>query len=186
MSVNQMRKVNHVSTYLKQKTTFIISLSLPLFFRLLPLYSIERELINILVRGDRGLLEYEGISKTFRTESIKKWTAITINTRRWEATRRVMAAKLTRLTHKIAIPLHLVAESCTICSSRSRRPVRKLFDTPSYTSKWFARRDWVKQTFHYSQFIPNSNQSVTVTQILSPNSLVFRGKHPKMGEWKWL
>jgi len=27
---------------------------------------------------------------------------------------------------------HLVAESCTICSSRSRRPVRKLLDTPSY------------------------------------------------------
>jgi hypothetical protein len=38
-----------------------------------------------------------------------------------------MVAKLTRLTHKIAIKLHLVAESCTICSSRSRRPVRKLF-----------------------------------------------------------
>jgi len=32
-----------------------------------------------------------------------------------------MIAKLTRLTHKIAIQLHLVAESCTICSSRSRR-----------------------------------------------------------------
>jgi hypothetical protein len=43
-----------------------------------------------------------------------------------------MAAKLTRLTHKIAIQLHLVAENCTICSSRSRRPVRKLMDTPSY------------------------------------------------------
>jgi hypothetical protein len=43
-----------------------------------------------------------------------------------------MCAKLTRLTHKIAIQLHLVAESCTICSSRSRRPVRKLLDTPSY------------------------------------------------------
>jgi hypothetical protein len=43
-----------------------------------------------------------------------------------------MAAKLTRLTHKIAIQLHLVAESCTICSSRSRGPVRKLLDTPSY------------------------------------------------------
>jgi hypothetical protein len=43
-----------------------------------------------------------------------------------------MAAKLTRLTHKIAIKLHLVAESCTILSSRSRRPVRKLLDTPSY------------------------------------------------------
>jgi hypothetical protein len=42
-----------------------------------------------------------------------------------------MAAKLTRLVHKIAIQLHLMAESCTICSSRSRRPVRKLLDTPS-------------------------------------------------------
>jgi hypothetical protein len=43
-----------------------------------------------------------------------------------------MAAKLTRLTHKIAIQLRLVAERCNICSSRSRRPVRKLLDTPSY------------------------------------------------------
>jgi hypothetical protein len=43
-----------------------------------------------------------------------------------------MAAKLTRLTHKIAIQLHLVSDSCTICSSRSRRPVRKLLDTASY------------------------------------------------------
>jgi len=43
-----------------------------------------------------------------------------------------MAAKLTRLTHKIAIKLHLVTESCTICGSRSRRPVRKRLDTPSY------------------------------------------------------
>jgi hypothetical protein len=43
-----------------------------------------------------------------------------------------MAAKLNRLTHKIAMQLHLVAESCTICSSSSRRPVRKLLDTPSY------------------------------------------------------
>jgi hypothetical protein len=43
-----------------------------------------------------------------------------------------MAAKLTRLTHKIAIQLHLVAESSTIGSSLSRRPVRKLLDTPSY------------------------------------------------------
>jgi hypothetical protein len=44
-----------------------------------------------------------------------------------------MVAKLARLTHKIAIQLHLVAESCTICSSHSRRPVRKLLYTPSYT-----------------------------------------------------
>jgi hypothetical protein len=43
-----------------------------------------------------------------------------------------MAAKLTRLAHKIAIQLHLVAESCIICSSRSRRAVLELLDTPSY------------------------------------------------------
>jgi len=42
-----------------------------------------------------------------------------------------MAAKLTRLTHKIAIRLHLVVQSCTICISRSRWPVRELMDTPS-------------------------------------------------------
>jgi len=41
-----------------------------------------------------------------------------------------MVAKFTRLAHKIAIQLHLVAESCTICSSRSRRPVRKLWLHP--------------------------------------------------------
>jgi hypothetical protein len=41
-----------------------------------------------------------------------------------------MAAKLTRLIHKIAIQLQLVAESCTICSSQSRQPVQKLLDTP--------------------------------------------------------
>jgi hypothetical protein len=34
-----------------------------------------------------------------------------------------MAAKLTRLTQKIAIQLHLVAESCTIWSCRFMRPV---------------------------------------------------------------
>jgi hypothetical protein len=43
-----------------------------------------------------------------------------------------MAAKLNKLTHKIAIQLHLVAESCIICSSCSRRTVRELLDTPSY------------------------------------------------------
>jgi hypothetical protein len=43
-----------------------------------------------------------------------------------------MAANLTRLSHKSAIQLHLVTERCTICSFRSRRPVLKLLDTPSY------------------------------------------------------
>jgi hypothetical protein len=42
-----------------------------------------------------------------------------------------MAVKHTRLTHKTAIQLHLVGESCTICISRFRRPVRKLLDKPS-------------------------------------------------------
>jgi len=35
---------------------------------------------------------------------------------------------------QVAIQLHLLAENCTICSSRSRRPGRKLLDTPSYFS----------------------------------------------------
>jgi len=30
------------------------------------------------------------------------------------------------------LQLHLVAENCTICSSPSRWPVRKILDTPSY------------------------------------------------------
>jgi len=72
---------------------------------------------------------HEGVSKRFRTESIMKTT--TINTHK-EATQSVMAVKLTRLTHKITIQLHLIAESYTLCSSRSTRPVRKLSDTPLY------------------------------------------------------
>jgi len=38
-------------------------------------------------------------------------------------------AKFTRLIHKVAIQLHLVASSYTICSSCYRHPVRKLLDT---------------------------------------------------------
>jgi hypothetical protein len=75
---------------------------------------------------------YKGVSKSFRTQSLTKYTLTTINTR-WEAAQRVMAAKLTTLTHKIAIQLHLVAEICNICSYRTRRPVWKLSDTPSFT-----------------------------------------------------
>jgi len=36
--------------------------------------------------------------------------------------------------YKTAIKLRLVAESCTICSSCSRRPIWKLLDTPLYLS----------------------------------------------------
>jgi hypothetical protein len=71
-----------------------------------------------------------------------------------------MAAKLTRLTHKIAIQVHLVAQSCTICSFRSWRPVRKLLDTHSYTTKlteavmWLTRMQGSMKVvwFHFSQY----------------------------------
>jgi hypothetical protein len=45
---------------------------------------------------------YEGVSKSFRTEAITKYM-LTFGTARSEATQRIMAAKLARLTHKIAI-----------------------------------------------------------------------------------
>jgi hypothetical protein len=63
---------------------------------------------------------YECVSKSFRTESITKYMLI-FGITRSEATQRLMAAKPTTLIHRIAIQLHLVAKSCTICSSRSRR-----------------------------------------------------------------
>jgi hypothetical protein len=67
----------------------------------------------------------EGVSKSFWTESITKCMLTTINTH-LEATQKVMVAKLTKMTHKIVIQLHLVADSCTICSSCSRWPVQTL------------------------------------------------------------
>jgi len=68
---------------------------------------------------------------SFQTESIMKYTLTKIQTH-WEATQRIMATKLTILTHKIVIKLQLVAENCTICSSHSKWPVWKLLDTSSY------------------------------------------------------
>jgi hypothetical protein len=68
--------------------------------------------------------------QTFPDWVIRKYMLTTINTS-WEAIQRVMAAELTRLTHKIVMQLQLVEESCTICSSRARWPVRKLLDTLS-------------------------------------------------------
>jgi hypothetical protein len=90
-------------------------------------YCLYKGLANHVARYPTGVNTYEGVSKIFRTESITKFMLTTINTRS-EAIQRVMAAKLIRLTHKIAIQLHLVAESCTVCSSSSRRPVRKLLN----------------------------------------------------------
>jgi hypothetical protein len=86
-------------------------------------------LMYVLTEIDR----YERVSKSFRTESTE-YMPTTTNTR-CEATQRVMAAKLTRLTHKIAIQLHLVAESCIICSSCSRLAVRKIWIHPRISTK---------------------------------------------------
>jgi len=60
-----------------------------------------------------------------------------------------MAAKLNTLTHNIAIQVHLAAESCTICSSRFRWPVRKLLDTPSYVSLNFVVIMYVQFYWHF-------------------------------------
>jgi len=71
---------------------------------------------------------YPKVSGPNRYRNIRFTFGIT----RWEAIKRVMAAKLTRLTLIIAIQPHLVADSCSVCSFRSRRPVGKLLDTLSY------------------------------------------------------
>jgi hypothetical protein len=54
-----------------------------------------------------------------------------MNNARWEATQRGMAAKLTRLTEKVTIQWHQMAESCNICSLLSYRSLGEL-DTPLY------------------------------------------------------
>jgi hypothetical protein len=68
------------------------------------LYTVMRSVFHVVYK-------FEGVFKSFRTKSITKYTLTEINTRS-EATQRVMAAKLTRLTHKIATQLHLVSQSC--------------------------------------------------------------------------
>jgi hypothetical protein len=91
---------------------------------------------------------------------ITKETTTTTKTRS-EATQRVMAVKLTRLNHKVAIQLHLVAESCTICSSRSRRPVRKLLDTLWYAS--YPRSTGIKRPEREADHSPPSSAEVKNT-----------------------
>jgi hypothetical protein len=92
---------------------------------------------------------------------------------------RIMAAKLIRLTHKIAIQLHLVAEICTICSSRTRRPVRKLLDTLSYSSGNTLDR---QQRSGYNSLITNINPEdggSTASETLVFNHQATRCSNPK-------
>jgi hypothetical protein len=80
-----------------------------------------------------------------------------------------MAAKVSRLTHKIAIQLHPVAESCTICSSRSRRPVRKLLDIASYKrpgDKCFCHNSIGWSSLRLHKFIFNRSQRFTKIDTL--------------------
>jgi hypothetical protein len=94
---------------------------LTIHLHLLPRLRISAIILLLTIRG--------------RIQKFPDWIDNEINNNKHSLrsnTRRVMEAKLTRLTHKIAIQLHLVAESCTICSSRSKQPVRKILDTPSY------------------------------------------------------
>jgi hypothetical protein len=69
-----------------------------------------------------------------------------------------MAAKLIRLTHKLAIQVYRMAESCTICSSRFRRPIRELLDTPSYiiSSVWVYDAHCLENEVDDSMYIKHS------------------------------
>jgi hypothetical protein len=80
-----------------------------LFLQFHALYKIKNYLLQFL-HLILCIQFYEGVSKSSWTESIMKYMLTTINTH-WEATQSVMTAKLTRMTHKIAIQLHLVAEN---------------------------------------------------------------------------
>jgi hypothetical protein len=90
-----------------------------------PRFPTQFPLRSILISSHLG-----GCIQKFPDWVITKET--TINTH-WEVTQGIMEAKLTRLTHEVPIQLHLLAESYTIYSSRSRRLIRKLLVTPPYT-----------------------------------------------------
>jgi hypothetical protein len=125
---------------------------------------------------------YESVSRSFRTESVTKYT-LTFGITRWEAIQRVVVAKLTTLTHKIAIQLHLVAEICTTCSSRSRWPVRKLLDTPSYIKVLWNIKQTVVHQEYLSVYIKlfgrtrNRDSSVSTVTRLRHGRPGFNSRH---------
>jgi hypothetical protein len=123
---------------------------------------VERNVTNTW--RNLGLHVYEGVAKSFRTKSIKKQVSAAINTR-WKATQSVMAAKQTRLTHKIAIQLQLLAESSTICSSCSKRPFRKLLDTPSYSFLSFTCNNEFSALTDWPLLKENSTVYVQLSQL---------------------
>jgi hypothetical protein len=97
-----------------------------------------------------------------------------------------MAAKLTRLTHRIAIQLRLLAESCIICSFRSRRLVRKLLDTPSYSDTFSCPRAYsfparIRQTPDSYYNNNNNNNNSNNRSLGSSVSIKTRLRHGRLG-----
>jgi hypothetical protein len=72
-----------------------------------------------------------------------------------------MAAKLTILAHKIAIHLHLVADSYAISSSCYRLPVLKLLDEPSYKCSGQVLQQLPATAVEYSTQMERSKGSAT-------------------------
>jgi hypothetical protein len=104
--------VQYVRIYFSS-TVFIHSFRMVVFFS----YFVSFPLLSVFARHNVWqtfgtpfllLVFILGLSKSFRTELITKYTLTTINTC-WEATQRVMAAKLTRQTHKITVPFAVLA-----------------------------------------------------------------------------
>jgi hypothetical protein len=132
--------------------------------------------MNIQVADCWVVTPYEGVSKSFRTESITKYT-FTFGVTHWEATQSVMATKLTRLAHKIAVQLLLVAESCTICSSRARWPVRKLLGTPSYSDAVGYQRFGLPWYLHFTLKMEAAWLSETLLSYIRGSRLEISNKY---------
>jgi len=60
--------------------------------------------------------------------------------------------------------LHLVAESCIICSTCARRPVRKLLDIPSYQGRLATEVKFEETTNSLRYWLSLSRFSWPVTQ----------------------
>jgi hypothetical protein len=63
------------------------------------------------------------------------------------------------------IQLHLVAESCTICSSGCRRLVRKLLDTPTYAESFVTNVMYAACSLHTWERL-SASVAAAVSKIL--------------------
>jgi hypothetical protein len=107
--INLIIHIVKLQNYTKLRNQPINQLQVAAWFKARMILDSSWVRISLEARTYARVFLYEGVTKSFRTDSITKST--TTNTTSWEATQMVMAAKLTRLTHNIAIQLNLVAES---------------------------------------------------------------------------